>query len=273
MAKMYYNEQEAAEQLGVDVDGLNELVSNGTLRAYQDGQKRMFKASDVDEIAGDSGAGGGEEIELTPVSSGDTGDAIALSAADSVAEGDSKEDTVITAEGISIFDDEDLEIEDADPMAKTQIAPSLEDQIALDGVGSGSGLLDLTRESDNTSLGEVLDNIDVDSVVGEEPEESQAYVPPAQGQPEAPRTVEAPDPSAGLFGGLALAAALAMLLTGVVGVMVIGNVVPGLLVSIRENVTIVVAALAGIALIAAIAGFFIGKSAADKQAAMGRMRG
>jgi hypothetical protein len=158
-------------------------------------------------------------------------------------------------------------------MAKTQIAPSLEDQIALDGVGSGSGLLDLTRESDNTSLGEVLDNIDVDSVVGEEPEESQAYVPPAQGQPEAPRTVEAPDPSAGLFGGLALAAALAMLLTGVVGVMVIGNVVPGLLVSIRENVTIVVAALAGIALIAAIAGFFIGKSAADKQAAMGRMRG
>jgi PAS domain S-box-containing protein len=59
-----------------------------------------------------------------------------------------KEDTVITAEGISIFDDEDLEIEAADPMAKTQIAPSLDDQVAIEGVGSGSGLLDLTRESD-----------------------------------------------------------------------------------------------------------------------------
>jgi hypothetical protein len=74
-----------------------------------------------------------------------------------------KEDTVITSEGISIFDDEDLEIEEADPMAKTQIAPSLDDQIALDGVGSGSGLLDLTRESDDTSLGaEVLDQIDME---------------------------------------------------------------------------------------------------------------
>ena len=45
-------------------------------------------------------------------------------------------------------------------MAKPQIAPALEEQIATEGVGSGSGLLDLTRESDDTSLGaEVLDNI------------------------------------------------------------------------------------------------------------------
>ncbi len=50
--------------------------------------------------------------------------------------------------GISVFDDDELEI-DADPMGETHIAASVEE---LDSVGSGSGLLDLTRESDDTSL-------------------------------------------------------------------------------------------------------------------------
>lgn len=58
--------------------------------------------------------------------------------------------------GISVFDDDELEIE-SDPMGETQIAASVKD---LDSVGSGSGLLDLTRESDDTSLGaELLDVI------------------------------------------------------------------------------------------------------------------
>ncbi len=58
--------------------------------------------------------------------------------------------------GISVFDDDELEIE-SDPMGETQIAASVKE---LDSVGSGSGLLDLTRESDDTSLGaELLDVI------------------------------------------------------------------------------------------------------------------
>jgi len=68
----------------------------------------------------------------------------------------SKEDTRITSSGISVFDDDELEV-DTDPMGKTHIAPAVED---FDAVGSGSGLLDLTRESDDTSLGaELLDVI------------------------------------------------------------------------------------------------------------------
>jgi hypothetical protein len=50
--------------------------------------------------------------------------------------------------GISVFDDDELEIE-SDPMGETHIAASVAE---LDQVGSGSGLLDLTRESDDTSL-------------------------------------------------------------------------------------------------------------------------
>lgn len=60
--------------------------------------------------------------------------------------------------GVNVFGDE--ESPRVDPMAQTSIGSGIQDQINLEGVGSGSGLLDLTRESDDTSLGaELLDEI------------------------------------------------------------------------------------------------------------------
>jgi hypothetical protein len=59
--------------------------------------------------------------------------------------------------GVDVFQND--EVERVDPSAQTAIAPGLAD-MANEGVGSGSGLLDLTRESDDTSLGaELLDEI------------------------------------------------------------------------------------------------------------------
>ncbi|HEY0009248.1 MAG TPA: hypothetical protein VGB55_11030 [Tepidisphaeraceae bacterium] len=50
-----------------------------------------------------------------------------------------------------------------DPSAQTAINPAMNDPMGAEGMGSGSGLLDLTRESDNTSLGAVLDEIPGDA--------------------------------------------------------------------------------------------------------------
>jgi hypothetical protein len=59
--------------------------------------------------------------------------------------------------GVDVFQND--EVERVDPSAQTAIAPGISD-LASEGVGSGSGLLDLTRESDDTSLGaELLDEI------------------------------------------------------------------------------------------------------------------
>jgi hypothetical protein len=59
--------------------------------------------------------------------------------------------------GVDVFQND--EIERVDPSAQTAIAPGIADA-GSEGVGSGSGLLDLTRESDDTSLGaEILDEI------------------------------------------------------------------------------------------------------------------
>jgi len=64
--------------------------------------------------------------------------------------------------GISVFDAADLEDAPADTSAQTVVSEGtmFTEELSLDSVGSGSGLLDLTHESDDTSLGaELLDEI------------------------------------------------------------------------------------------------------------------
>jgi hypothetical protein len=141
--------------------------------------------------------------------------------------------SVGSRQGINVFGDDTHMA--ADPMAQTAMpgAGSVGD-LNLEGIGSGSGLLDLTRESDETSLGaELLDEISPSSGRG------RPMAPPDTGSMagiklDAPRggvvrggtgvvAVEAPDAWAGAFGGLALGAGLVLLfglfalVNGVVG--------------------------------------------------------
>jgi len=160
------------------------------------------------------------------------GDMISLDEVDSTAvEGLKKDDTVITNIGISVFEDADIEIA-ADPMAKTMLTSGEDEHAVLEGSGGGSGLLDLTRESDDTSLGaELLEGIDMGdtaetvapTAAGAAPEPAMvAEVSglPAPG-PEVPlalgpavvstATVPAASPA---FTGLLIAAAISLTLAG-----------------------------------------------------------
>jgi hypothetical protein len=136
--------------------------------------------------------------------------------------------------GVNVFGDMD-DAPRVDPMAQTSIGSGIQDQINLEGVGSGSGLLDLTRESDDTSLGaELLDEISpgapaggarrgtvmaADSGIGmETPSRAtgrSAISPPV--------LVEAADPMAPAIGGLALGGALVV----IVGILVLINATAG----------------------------------------------
>src|SRR5262245_19901286 len=128
----------------------------------------------------------------------------------------------------------------ADPGAQTAISGTVSDQVNLEGVGSGSGLLDLTRESDDTSLGaELLDeiapggtgsrrgltgigssNIGGSSVAAAGTAAGASGVAPAVTARTrgvgTPIYVEARDTSSGFFGGMSLAAALFLIFNGVV---------------------------------------------------------
>ncbi len=128
-----------------------------------------------------------------------------------------------TRSGVNVFGEESQF--GVDPMAATAM-PGLAggSDLNLEGVGSGSGLLDLTREADDTSLGaEIIDEINPTR-------SSRSLEPPDSGSMagiplEAPRAVsvgrgtggggvtvvEAKDPWAPAFGAAALGAALVLM--------------------------------------------------------------
>lgn len=269
MAKMYYSEEETCEKLGVDADGLmDQYVNTAKLQMYQDGAKHVFKAGDVDKLAESLGTIGGIDLDIDA-------DAINLSELDDAAEVSSggKEDTVITSEGISIFDDEDLQIDTGSALSDTAPAPNIDDEVALGGVGSGSGLLDLTRESDDTSLGadlDLLDNLDMEGMGGSglgsglveagEVDTSMSTIAAPSVSYEPPTFVEAIDPSSGMFTGLLVGACVAgfiCLMAGLAGML---GSVPGYLTAIQENLAAVVGGVAVFSVIAGGVGMVVGKA-------------
>jgi hypothetical protein len=164
----------------------------------------------------------------------------------------------------------DESVEHADPMAQTAISQGVSDQLNLDGVGSGSGLLDLTRESDDTSLGaELLDEIAPgktraggtaagDTGVGT----GLAGQADTRGARAGLIAVEARDTTAGAFGGAALAASLFLMLGGLVLTSAVVGTRPGLVRTLTEQGFIVVFGIGlGLALIFGIVGLLVGKSA------------
>ncbi len=127
--------------------------------------------------------------------------------------------------GVDVFQND--EVERVDPAAQTAISPGVS-EMGGEGVGSGSGLLDLTRESDDTSLGaELLDEIAPGGTatgrraVGDTATGGQKMVEirgalsdaPSSGRSSmgAPSIEEAPDPMAPAFGAAALGASLVAL--------------------------------------------------------------
>ncbi len=186
MAKDFYTLEEAQEKLTTDEPGIKNLVRQGKLREFRQDGKLHYKAQDVDTLAagGDTlGLSATGEIVLEPADGSTAGGLTAFTdAMDLTAGGDllslsedeeaskpaddekkdaKKDDTVFTSIGVSVFEEDELEIE-ADSGAKTILSDSDTGSMpaSLDSSGSGSGLLDLTRESDDTSLGaELLDEI------------------------------------------------------------------------------------------------------------------
>jgi hypothetical protein len=250
-SKPFYSLEEVCQKLGKTPDEVKALVRQGRLREFRDAGKIFFKSDDIDNLAGGPRTGSSPpsedagEILLEPViepGKEDSGIDQSLSALvdssggtsiiglEPLPEEEKKEDTVITASGIGVFDEDELEV-DADPMAKTQITTgAIDDQVTLEGAGSGSGLLDLAREADDTALGaDLLDEIypgeeEAAPAVEEAPtapprvEAAPAEEPPLEevgaGEVVVPVTLPAGDPAEGMFAGLLVGALVLLALAG-----------------------------------------------------------
>ncbi len=193
MAKMFYTAQEAAKKLGKSEEKLKDLVRQGTLREFRDAGQVNYKVEDIDRMAGPSvddaetdlpSASTSGDILLEPVEDSgielapSPGDVVSLEESDAgktssgttAAGRKAKEDTVVPSVGVNVFDDDELD-EHVDPLAQTAVTDLA--GLGMEGAGSGSGILDLTRESDDTSLGrELLEEI----YTGDEDREGESDV-------------------------------------------------------------------------------------------------
>ncbi len=168
MAKMFYSVQEASQKLGMDEEKVRELGASGKLQVFRDRDKLMFKRDQVDELAEQST----EASAASGTAPGLSGSAISLQDSQDTAVDLSADshtaalDDSSQASGVNVF--ETGEVDSADPKAQTRVTQAAdEDELALESVGSGSGLLDLTRESDDTSLGaELLDELNLGDTAG-----------------------------------------------------------------------------------------------------------
>ena len=177
-----------------------------------------------------------------------------------------------TRGGINVFSADDS-VEAADPSAQTAITP--QDQVNLEGVGSGSGLLDLTRESDDTSLGaELLDEIAPGTGKAARPGRGRAVSDSGMGAPgetggrvvtPPPVYVEQADPLAPALGGAALAASIFVVLGGLILTCATMGTRPALIDTIagapgdNRSIWIIFGIGAGLALVFGVGGLLVGK--------------
>jgi excisionase family DNA binding protein len=298
---MFYTTEEASQKLGVSGDQLKTLVTENKLREFRDGARVMFKVDQVDKLVSDrkagtaagAKAGKGGEISLADSGIGlaDSHASDVISLADSTASPTAKDDTVVTTGKQQVF--KPGEVKAADTGAQTHIEGAIDDQLSLEGVGSGSGLLDLTRESDDTSLGaELLDEIypgdtgKGDSGIGsasgifvEKPSSGSTAGGETSGPsgleniaqtPSVPMIVadvgEPVDAMSGAFGGVAFASVIISVVTLVIGLSYFYGSVPSWLNMVTGGgltyVLIFGGALLVVTVIFALVGMVLGKSRA-----------
>jgi len=188
MAGMFFSISEVAAKLGKSEDDVRQLVKSGRLREFRDGPNLLFKVDEVNSLLSDTSFTGvratpqaqkpaalkseeaqAEEILLAPDAPAKDSEELQLTDAD----------TQIVDEGIKVLGDTtSLAKEGSDETFKTAgetpVSPGkeasleeIEKDVSLDTFGSGSGLLDLSLQADDTSLGGILDEIYTPGTGGE----------------------------------------------------------------------------------------------------------
>jgi len=283
MAKMFYTLDEAAAKLGRSADEVRRMADSGQLQEFRDGDRLMFKVDQVDLMSGgddEVGAGGGGMI---PLADGGDESGMGLSLEDSGPGGYGLAGEVGSGgggggakerSGISIFDEDDLG--GVDTSADTLMTDATTGDLTMDSVGgSGSGLLDLTQESDDTSLGaDLLGDVyagDEELGVASQTQASSGLfettgaasdVSPGVGGGVAAYTVIAPVEGgwSGLTGGLALGTVLVVLLAGIALVFsLVGAPSNPVAAMMSGNLMMWLGIFAAVVLVPGVVGFLIGR--------------
>lgn len=286
MAKMFYSLEEAAGRLKKSPEQVRQMAAKGQLTEFRDGDRLIFKVDQVDLLAGDDEHEVNEMSSMIPLADTGAGTALGMTGlglADSNAGSMLARSSAGAVEspkeksGIPVFDADELEL--ADPAAVTQVTETAIDGggLQVENLGSGSGLMDIARESDDTSLGAqgLIDELypSEEGTSGATVAEHESGL--FEGQAAAPDIgadaavaagpAEIYDPvGSGLSGGLALGAVAALATAVAVVAMAITGMTPAFLTSFGGEMAPLywMAILAGAILLLAALGFVLGKKAA-----------
>ena len=321
MAGMFYSLQEVAAKLKKTEEEVKEIVKQGKLREFRDGPNLLFKVDEVEALlsgtsfrVGAQEASGeetgeieleGEEISLAP----EAGEAVEAPEAGGVMTGD---ETAVSGEGINVLGETDGDYQladdtmgetraaaggilddDMDALSETAATPmgeasleEIEEDVNLDTFGSGSGLLDLSLQADDTSLGGILDEIYTpEGEEGQEPKEASAMdvaaeaesMLAAEGAGEAEPVMEAPaaiaaaliepapDRASNALGLMLFLPLLAVVYTMIVAIAALRGVTPAILTSIQGLILPVLGGLLVPVLILAVVGFMPAGTGAKKE--------
>lgn len=286
---MFYSLSEVAERLKKTEDEIKEIVKQGRLREFRDGPNLLFKIDEVEALLSDTSIMGAakkkkadeEDIILAPDEEGKL----------------AGEDTSLQGEGIDVLEETESEFKLADDTKGETKSGSgeatleeIEEDVNLDTFGSGSGLLDLSLQADDTSLGGILDEIytaegagakeagaaaasglamageaTVEEAIAEEipaaaapsPAEPVMAVPAYQAYVEPP-----PDAASNLYGIMLLLASVATIYAIIIAAAGLGGF--AVLQPIQKFVWYVMGGMAGAAVILWGMTFMVGKSSGPK---------
>ncbi len=201
-------------------------------------------------------------------------------------------DTALTGEGISVLGetDSDYQVTD-DTLAETAVPTGttpempleeIEEDVNLDSFGSGSGLLDLSLQADDTSLGGILDEIYMAEGEGQEPAPAEVGSGSAaavaaeaeqmlvEEEPVAPQLAPdvqalarpyielAPDMQSNTLGMLLFLPLVVILYTMVVTVAGLKGVTPSILAGIQGLIWYIMGGVAVVAVLVTVAAFMLG---------------
>jgi hypothetical protein len=285
---------EAAEEPVLEAEAQEDLVVEDELGLAESGIDMMEDAgeelSDDTLVAAepdglDGGNASQEDLFLTE-------------AAGSQASEPTDMDTALTGEGISVLGESDADFKLTDDTLAETLAglgatgetslEEIEDDINLDSFGSGSGLLDLSLQADDTSLGGILDEIyttdeeggapddnlgtadevtaEADSLISESKLEASVeedYAPAVVMTPRAMAEL-APDSSSNLLGGLLFLPLILLIFTTLVTLAGLGGFSPPLIGSIAGFIWYIMGGLGVVGLILGIVGIVGGGGGGSK---------
>jgi hypothetical protein len=255
------------------------MAKSGQIQEFRDRDKLMFKVDQIDLLAGSDEETGDVHLELADSHAGSglssrsgTGSGLDLKDDSGIGLADSREGT-----GISVFDTGHGGEEGSNGATRPAAGDTavgmetVDDELSLESVGSGSGLLDLTRESDDTSLGaELLEEVYSSDENIEIPANAsglfEAASGDAAGEPRAgamamPVMIEMYDGAgSGLGAGLLIGAVASMICVAIVAFVGLSGAYAQLAEMFARNIWVWFGGLLGITVICGLIGLFLGKA-------------